>query len=260
MLLYPYFYEIMYVVLPTIFFMSDNNTEGQCFFHTFTQFLPSSHLQTLPSQHYPRTFGILMPRTTYEKKEVCPACERTFKSVAQHLSSPYTSCRPWYGDLISISELLAKMDSQPTLSSSPLPSPALSQSEIPLPDTNDIHGHSYSAPLDFKMGNASFSSNLEAGCDSNVGDGPIRDGDYATMHENTLLVKEGGEMFMERFDKDQLAEERKQNIYYLFANRDDWEMAYWLLNSGLSMVAIDKFLSLSLVRVTSCWLYTIVTD
>ena len=80
------------------------------------------------------------------------------------------------------------------------------------------------------------------------------------MHENTLLIKEGGETFMERFDKDQFAEERKQSIYYPFANRDDWEMACWLLNSGLSTVAINKFLSLRLVCVMSCWLYTSISE
>ena len=55
-----------------------------------------------------------------------------------------------------------------------------------LMDTNDIHRHSFSAPLDFEMGDTSFSSSLEAGCGSNVGDGLIKDEyytvDYLIMH------------------------------------------------------------------------------
>ena len=54
-------------------------------------------------------------------------------------------------------------------------------------------------------------------------------------------------MVMDRFEKDQYAKERAQNLYYPFASRDDCEVAYWLLNSGLSMLAINKFLSLKLV-------------
>ena len=75
----------------------------------------------------------------------------------------------------------------------------------------------------------------------------MKDGYYATMHPNIPMVKNGGETFMDKFDQDRFAEERKQNIYYPFADRDDWEMGYWLLNSGLSMAAINKFLSLKLV-------------
>ena len=75
----------------------------------------------------------------------------------------------------------------------------------------------------------------------------MKDGYYAKMHPNTPIVKMGGDTFMDRFDKDRFAGERKQNIYYPFADRDDWEMGYWLLNSGLSMAAINKFLSLKLV-------------
>ena len=56
-----------------------------------------------------------------------------------------------------------------------------------------------------------------------------------------------GTTFMEKFDCDQYVEERKMNLYYPFASRDEWELAAFLLRSDLSMASIDSFLSLKLV-------------
>lgn len=53
--------------------------------------------------------------------------------------------------------------------------------------------------------------------------------------------------FLERFDRDQFSQERRSNLYYPFASREDWEMGLWLTRSGLSMAAIDSLLSLELV-------------
>ena len=174
-----------------------------------------------------------MPRVDPDKKEVCPSCNQKFKSVIEHLANPSTSCRPWFGDLISISETLAKQLTKQTLPPSVPLSPSLPDNEMPLSDYED----SSFMPMDFEMGNTS----------PPLGGGMQKDGYFVTMHPNTPLVKEGGKTFMDKFDSDQFADQRRQNLYYPFANRDDWEMAYWLLNSGLSMVAINKFLSLKLV-------------
>ncbi len=46
---------------------------------------------------------------------------------------------------------------------------------------------------------------------------------------------------------DQFAEQRWGNIYYPFASKEDWEVAAWLIESGLSMGEIDKFLKLAFV-------------
>jgi hypothetical protein len=44
------------------------------------------------------------------------------------------------------------------------------------------------------------------------------------------------------------AKERESNLFYPFAGKEDWQLAHYLLASGLSMVAIDRFLSLDWVR------------
>jgi len=56
-----------------------------------------------------------------------------------------------------------------------------------------------------------------------------------------------GAMFMDTFDKDTHVQGCSKNIFYPFASRDEWEMASFLLQSQLSMVSINKFLSLKLV-------------
>ena len=57
----------------------------------------------------------------------------------------------------------------------------------------------------------------------------------------------GGRMFMDQFFSDKHGELRKENLFYLFASQEDWQLASWLLCSRLSMAAIDGFLSLDLV-------------
>jgi hypothetical protein len=60
-----------------------------------------------------------------------------------------------------------------------------------------------------------------------------------------------GSTFMDAFNSDKYAGHRHQNLYYPFQTRSEWELASWLLRSGLSMRAIDDFLSLELVSLSS---------
>ncbi|ETW77121.1 hypothetical protein HETIRDRAFT_429464 [Heterobasidion irregulare TC 32-1] len=57
--------------------------------------------------------------------------------------------------------------------------------------------------------------------------------------------------FMDTFDADIHAEKRVDNIFYPFANKDDWEMASFLLQSGLSVAKTDEFLSLNYVALSA---------
>ena len=62
------------------------------------------------------------------------------------------------------------------------------------------------------------------------------------------VVDEGSTRFMDVFDQDMFSGiQNSENIYYPFANRPEWELAEYLLTSELSMAAIDRFLSLTLV-------------
>jgi hypothetical protein len=56
-----------------------------------------------------------------------------------------------------------------------------------------------------------------------------------------------GLTFMDGFDLDEFSDHRRKNLYYPFATKGDWEMASFLLRSGLSMAKIDDLLKLQLV-------------
>ena len=60
-------------------------------------------------------------------------------------------------------------------------------------------------------------------------------------------VFDSGPGFLGWFRSDEDAEARSINPYYPFASKGEWELAGFLLRSGLSMKLINEFLSLSLV-------------
>jgi hypothetical protein len=60
-----------------------------------------------------------------------------------------------------------------------------------------------------------------------------------------------GRNFMDEFDSDEYSQERMQNLYYPFSSKEEWQLAYFLLRSRLSMAHLDEFLALPIVRGTS---------
>ncbi|KAG1843085.1 hypothetical protein C8R48DRAFT_619062 [Suillus tomentosus] len=56
-----------------------------------------------------------------------------------------------------------------------------------------------------------------------------------------------GVTFLDLFDADEYAECRKENLFYPFASREEWEVADFLLRSPLSMAAINQFLGLPMI-------------
>ena len=66
-------------------------------------------------------------------------------------------------------------------------------------------------------------------------------------YEGAGTIYGTGEMFLLKFNQDQYAERRIDNLHYPFADLNDWTLANFLLKSGLSMCAINEYLSLNLV-------------
>jgi hypothetical protein len=75
---------------------------------------------------------------------------------------------------------------------------------------------------------------------------------YEEFHPNVPLIFGSGPGFMDIFDADNHNEKRKENLYYPFSLKGEWGIALWLLSSGLSMRAIDDFLSLPIVSSMLC--------
>ncbi|KAG0696400.1 hypothetical protein DFH29DRAFT_984627 [Suillus ampliporus] len=80
------------------------------------------------------------------------------------------------------------------------------------------------------------------------------DHDYSSANidngfgESLEEVYDDGSTFLDLFDTDEYAECMVNNLYYPFASKEEWEVADYLLRLSLSMVAIDEFLKLSMVR------------
>lgn len=64
------------------------------------------------------------------------------------------------------------------------------------------------------------------------------------------VLKEG----ITAFEKLRRKKEKKQrSLWAPFESQDEWQLAQWLLTSGLTQKAIDSFLKLHIVRVIACW-------
>ncbi|KAG2338456.1 hypothetical protein BDR05DRAFT_893431 [Suillus weaverae] len=79
--------------------------------------------------------------------------------------------------------------------------------------------------------------------------------DVGTAQESLVEKYEGagacysqnGLTFLDIFNADEYAEYRKDNLFYPFASREEWEVTDYLLHSSLSMAAINEFLKLQMV-------------
>jgi hypothetical protein len=161
----------------------------------------------------------------------CPSCGKGFKdptAVANHMSQPASGCNTWVDNLVSLRDSL-----RPTTTSS--------ESSV---------GHAPREP-------ANFFYETEDQMDLDAGDTmqldviqpiPInipRDAEKPCDYfPDAARQYHPGPTFMDKFDGDEYTNFRATNLYYPFASREEWELALWLLRSGLSMRAIDSFLTL----------------
>jgi hypothetical protein len=165
----------------------------------------------------------------------CPLCNKKFKTnekVARHMSQPRSSCVHLINDFVSISLAPDTSQSQ-NISLGP-----------GLADDIDMNLHGDFTPqgdTDIEIGSSNSGSFHNAA-------GTTYREEFAGAAQEWGV----GETFMDKFDLDDFAELRKKNLYYPFALKDDWEMAAFLLRSGMSMALIDDFLTLQLVSTFSC--------
>jgi hypothetical protein len=90
---------------------------------------------------------------------------------------------------------------------------------------------------------------------SGEGDGQVHkegtptwtDSDFIDWHPEPSQIYGRGYTFLDSFHSDENNVYHAANHYYPFSSQKDWEVASWLLHSGLSMAKIDSFLSLEMV-------------
>ena len=162
------------------------------------------------------------------KTSFCPDCGKRFANktnVLRHMNRPSSACgsfinfrnshRPYAGSQIVQESDLFNED-QPDL-----------QEEIPEWECDGV---------DFNMRDDVSTGTPFPEAPSNVEYYP---GVSSTYGQGTTFISE--------FFNDKYAHLRHKNIFYPFASQEDWQLGLWLLRSGLSMAAIDSFLSLELV-------------
>lgn len=162
----------------------------------------------------------------------CPSCGRGgFKdphAVAMHMSQPTSGCNTWVNNLVHLQESLPTL---PTNSADNVrPAATASDSSVQM-DTSEDHP----IELDEYYEPSSQARGVHLG------------GFYSERFAGAGQTFGRGDTFMDRFDRDDFSDARKSNLYYPFACRNEWELALWLLRSGLSMKAMDTFLSLQIV-------------
>jgi hypothetical protein len=177
----------------------------------------------------------------------CLRCGRRFRTdekVLRHLSQPRSSCASLTfdtSDLVSI----------------PLPLNAQQSQNV------SLEQGLYDIDMNVVDDDGNFASQGDTDIQMATDDSGAFNDVTGSMHReefpNAAHEWGAGETFMEKFDSDDFADQRKKNLYYPFASKEDWEMAAFLLRSGMSMAQIDDFLNLqsvsySLFSLVICYL------
>lgn len=180
-----------------------------------------------------------MPRVQISpSSSACPGCGKTFNSVAgtwNHINQPYSKCKARQDSLKKAS---SKVSAQLPVTTPSPPSPI--GTLLDLPENEEDHGIS--------SGNY-HQDDLEPSATPTSHFQPLLTSKHLKIvyHPHAGETYGHGLTFLDTFNGDPFAEHRKENIYYPFASRADWEVALFLLRSPLSKAEIDRFLKLGLV-------------
>ncbi|KAG1895084.1 uncharacterized protein F5891DRAFT_1194595 [Suillus fuscotomentosus] len=162
----------------------------------------------------------------------CPKCGKVFSkesSITRHLSQPRSSCHSSICDMVDISQFAESI-----LQLWRSPDPILYHC-INL----DAYPSHFNVDFFETEGEESMSAEEQYK-------------DAGTRYSQDGLT------FLDLFDADEYAEYRKDNLFYPFASKEEWEIADFLLRSPLSMAAINEFLALPIVSALhECWRFEI---
>lgn len=165
----------------------------------------------------------------------CPQCSRKFKdyrSVLCHMNQPLGSCRSYTQELTTIREALAQYRSRKQAATITVPEADDHLSDDPMDWSNGFEELGEQDMREQNMGDQDMDEPSEDFVEEFVGAGEI----YGR-----------GTTFLNIFDNDPHASKHVDNLYYPFASKDEWELASFLLQSGMSMASINSFLSLTIV-------------
>lgn len=168
----------------------------------------------------------MMHRRTHHGPR-CPRCGARFgkeADVTNHMNQPWSKCASWMTDLEWISD-------------------AVKIKKINCHNLNESETNANPSFQDQEAGDDGINAEETFAAES----GANQDTQYVETFSGAGDVYGTGTTFMDDFKSNKYAGHRCQNIYYPFQTRSEWELASWLLRSGLSMQSINNFLSLELV-------------
>ena len=165
-----------------------------------------------------------------QKTVFCPDCGKRFANktnVLRHMNQPSSACGSFMNFRNSHQPYASRTAQDPSLFNETQPD---GQEEIPEWENDGV---------DFDMPDDASTQSPFPEADSNLEYYPGASSTYGQ-----------GTTFMSEFFTDKYAHLRHENIFYPFASKEDWQLGSWLLRSGLSMAAMDGFLSLELVSIS----------
>lgn len=138
----------------------------------------------------------------------CLRCSKFFATesdVLCHMNNPVTKCLNWLNGLRRVST----------------PDPSHTQHTAASVAMGSFLIESRKQPR--------FDNELDDSGDFDMEAETRRDNYNIEMYEGTAEKYGGGKSFLNNFDSDWHAYERKCNVYYPLASKNDWELASWLL-------------------------------
>ena len=163
----------------------------------------------------------------------CPDCGKRFANetwVLQHMNQPSNTCGSWMNEL-----------------SRAYHSYSYAAAGIYAPQYQPCSNRDTVPGVDDAPAYDGFAASEDPVHNPNDGQQEDTPSLIVNAHPSTPSIYPGGTTFMDKFFADQYADFRRENLYYPFMSRVDWQLASWLLHSCLSMATIDDFLSLELV-------------
>ncbi|KAF5329324.1 hypothetical protein D9619_008912 [Psilocybe cf. subviscida] len=189
----------------------------------------------------PSSFGGLafMNGIKSPSSSTCPSCGKSFGTTTgalQHMSQPYSRCKAHQESLRKASLKEVPMHQHPPESSFTTPGALLDLPE----DEWDYSVSGDNCPW--------YGSEPESLAPPTSHFQPLPSSKHLRIvyHPHASKAYGHGSTFLDTFNQDLYTEHRRENIYYPFASRSDWEVALFLLRSPLSKAEIDQFLKLGL--------------
>jgi len=195
--------------------------------------------------HLPRIW--ILPLCSFPSMVRCPRCGKDFldeSRVVNHMNQPISSCLLFYEEVIRMNDALAASKTRDT-PPSPQPSPSL-QDWAPYSGSDSIHDQDQDQDL-LSVDPLSEHMDVDQGNDERDQRPNSPRPPFRVNYPRASQTYGKGASFMDLFDQDSHALERRSQLYYPFASKNEWEIASFLLRSNLSMKSIDNFLKLQMV-------------